>query len=115
MSLTSMSESITRNIKRYGNPVVLDVVTDGQIDYETGKATETIVSFDKTALIARYGSKELIAGVIGIDDIKCTLQHDANITKRDRIRIDGETFSIMHVNKLKRNKEVLKYTLQIRS
>jgi len=111
----SMDESIKRNIKRYGNTVTLDVVTDGQINYDTGKADETIVSFDKTALIARYGSKELLDGVIGINDIKCTLQHSENITKRDRVRIDGETFSIMNVGKLKRNDVVLKYTLQLRS
>jgi hypothetical protein len=110
-----MKNSIKSNIDRYGNDVVLNILTDGNIDFDTGQSQQTVTSYEMKALVLQYATSELIEGVININDLKCTLQFPTKINKGDNVVIAGVKYVVINVFPLIRDNKIVKQSLQLRS
>ncbi len=111
MSLYTSSANL---IARFGVSISLDIVTDGAIDFATGKPSETVASTTMKAIMENYSSSEIREGIVNMDDIKVTLQYDGVIKKGDRVQYGFDTYTVMNVSKTVQDTQIIKQTLQVR-
>ena len=114
MSTASMQKSILRNIERYKVDVTLLLITDGSIDFTTGKPLEIIERVDLHAVVTGFSSNEIRDGIIDIGDLKCTLVHYGDIKIGDKVEIGTDTFMVLNARKMIRGTTLLKQTLHLR-
>ena len=115
MSSSSLYNSISSNIKRFGSQITLVTFTDTGMDLDHGEAIQQRKETALLGIIGKYSSSEIIEGVIDINDTKITLQSQIRVKKGDQILFDGNTYEVRSVRSLTVKGMILKYTLQVRS
>lgn len=114
MSVQSMISTVDRSIKRYGTNGTLHMLTDGAIDFDTGKAAQTETTVDIIGVLTGYASYELVQGVINIDDTRYTIRNNLEMNKGDKVTVLGNTYVIINIARLIRAGTYIKTTLQLR-
>ncbi len=116
MFSSNMQKVTDKLTKKFGDTVTLLEVVQGVYDTQTGLTADIITPHVVKGVVEAYTSNELVAGLVGVDDLKVMVYASTfTITKEWKVNYRGMSWEIINLTDLSTQDTKIFYELQIRS
>ena len=110
--MSDATDGIKADINEDGSTITLNIVTEGAYNPVTGDTDDIVTPYPMKCFPKNYTSRELESPDIHVKDIKFVLYFDGEIDYNDNIIFDGNTYTLLNIDKNIYKDENLIYFIQ---